>query len=67
MNVKNTIEATVTYQNRRYFAQTQSGQLWAITDEDVQRFAIHSELTIVIAEPEMMDQFCHVEYVFPST
>ena len=67
MNVENTIEAIVRYQNRRLFVVTQSGQLWAITDEDKNQFSLVDGLTVVIAQPEMIDQFCQVRYVVPQS
>lgn len=67
MTNKNTFQTEVVYQNRRFFAQSRSGQLWAITDEDIQRFSITVGQIVVIEDPEMMDQFCRVAYVMPQS
>lgn len=60
-----TIEATVRYQNNRYFAVIPQGQ-WQIEEEAVRQFAVADGETIVIEEPNPQDQFCKFQYVVPQ-
>lgn len=64
MNVKNTFEATVRYQNNRYFAVSDRGN-WQIPEEAIHQFSIAGEETIVISA-DLQDQFCRFHYVVPA-
>jgi len=69
MNVKQTFEATVSYNNhnKRHYAHIESDRsTWAITPEDEQLFGINDSLTVVVSIPHNQDQFCKVEYVVPA-